>query len=80
MSNVFVGSDHAGFAFKTALLAQLKESFPQFKWEDLGCHSEDRCDYPNYAKAVGEKVGAGEGKGLLICGSGLGVMIAANKV
>jgi ribose 5-phosphate isomerase B len=74
---LFVASDHAGFELKTKILSELKGKTP---FEDLGTHSQESCDYPLFAKLVAEKVGAHpEGLGLLICGSGIGMSIAANK-
>ncbi len=77
---VFVGCDHGGFALKATLLPRLKETFPQIEFSDLGCEGESPVDYPDYARKVGEKVGRGEGRGILICGSGTGMAIAANKM
>ena len=77
---IFVGSDHAGFALKKSLFNLLTKEFPSLEFDDLGCDSEDRADYPDYARAVAEKVSASGGKGLLVCGSGIGMAIAANKV
>lgn len=77
---VFVGCDHAGFALKVPLLEGLKKDLPHLVFEDLGCVSETSVDYPDYAKLVADQVGAGKGRGILICGSGLGMCISANKV
>ena len=76
---VFLGADHAGFQMKEALKAQLLAA--GHRVEDLGCHSEERVDYPDYAAAVGRAVTADPGSfGVLVCGSGIGISIAANKI
>ncbi len=75
----FMGSDHAGFKAKEELKDALNRD--EFDVTDLGCFSEDPCDYPDIAREVGEKVQEHSGaKGILICGSGIGVSIAANKI
>ncbi len=74
-----IASDHGGFALKQALMAHLRESGVEF--EDLGTYSEESCDYPVYAEKLGRAVAAGEyEKGILICGTGIGISIAANKI
>jgi ribose 5-phosphate isomerase B len=76
---VAVGSDHAGYTLKQRLVEKLKSSGHQV--EDVGTFSEESTDYPDYAAAVGRKVAAGDAdKGLLVCSSGVGMSIAANKV
>lgn len=76
---VAIGSDHAGFPLKQKVLAWLREMTCEVL--DVGTHSEVRCDYPDFAKAVAEKVSRGEvERGILVCGSGIGMSIAANKV
>ena len=79
-NEIYVGSDHAGYTFKMSLLEQLKKQFPDYVWNDLGCHSEDSCDYPEFAAKVAENVVRRSARGILICGSGIGVAIAANKI
>lgn len=75
----FLGADHAGFHLKEALKAQLTGG--GHRVDDLGCHSEERVDYPDPAAAVARAVAAESGSfGLLVCGSGIGVSIAANKI
>lgn len=76
---IFMGSDHAGFKAKEELKATLSKD--EFDITDLGCFSEEPCDYPDIAREVGEKIQEHpEAKGILICGSGIGVSIAANKI
>jgi ribose 5-phosphate isomerase B len=77
---VFLGSDHAGFELKTLILEKLRLEFPDHAIEDCGPDSEASTDYPLYAKKVADKVVASKGLGILVCGSGIGVSIAANKV
>jgi len=74
-----IGTDHAGFAFKEGLKAWLQAQGHAV--QDEGAHSLERCDYPDFAQAVAERVaGGGADKGILICGTGIGMSIAANKV
>lgn len=88
-----MGSDHAGFALKNVLLETLKKECKDLRFHDLGCYTEESVDYPDIAKAVGEAVAAGAGRmaageresakaraGILVCGSGIGQSIAANKI
>lgn len=76
---LFVGADHAGFALKSKLLKRLQEK--QISFEDLGTDSEDSCDYPFYAVEVANRVMERQGNfGLLICGTGIGMSITANKI
>lgn len=74
-----IGSDHAGFALKTDVLQQL--SAAGYAVEDLGTFSEQSCDYPDIARTVGDAVVDGRFQlGILICGTGVGMAIAANKI
>jgi ribose 5-phosphate isomerase B len=77
--NIFIASDHAGFLAKKDIKDILAEL--GFKFEDLGPYSEDSVDYPIYAKKVANKVQENltSNFGILICGSGTGMAIAANK-
>jgi RpiB/LacA/LacB family sugar-phosphate isomerase len=76
---IALASDHAGYAEKEQLKPLLTELGVEF--EDLGTVSETSVDYPEYARKVAEKVSHGEvEQGLLVCGSGTGMAIAANKV
>ena len=76
---VYLGSDHGGFELKNTLAAHLREQ--GWETEDLGCYSAESCDYPDFAAAVGRAVAANEGTlGLLVCGTGIGMSLAANKI
>ena len=73
---IAIGADHAGFDLKHQLIAEL----PDVEWLDLGPSSADRVDYPDYAAAVCEAILDGRAtSGVLVCGSGIGMSIAANK-
>lgn len=79
MAKIAVGSDHGGFNLKNKIIKFLEEKGYEVK--DYGTYSTDSCDYPVYAKAVAKSVASGENeKGIIVCGSGIGVSIAANKV
>ena len=74
-----IGSDHGGYALKQEVIAYLKEN--GFEFKHFGCYDEKSCDYPEYAHAVAHAVADGEcEKGILICGTGIGISMAANKV
>ena len=76
---IAICSDHRGYDLKTELVKKLIEN--NIKCEDFGCFSKERCDYPFFAFKVGESVSKKECEfGVVICGSGDGVTIAANKV
>jgi RpiB/LacA/LacB family sugar-phosphate isomerase len=77
--NVAVASDHAGFDLKNRLLADLKATGHTVT--DLGTNSTDPVDYPDYAEKIGAAVlTGGAERGILICGSGVGASVAANKI
>ena len=76
---IALGCDHGGFALKQALMKHLDARGLAYK--DFGTYSEASCDYPVYAKAVANAVAGGEcERGIIICGTGIGVSITANKV
>lgn len=76
---IAIGSDHAGFALKQTLMKHLEERGLEYK--DFGTYTPESCDYPVYARAVAEAVASGEcEKGVIVCGTGIGVSITANKV
>ncbi|QUP87561.1 ribose 5-phosphate isomerase B [Exiguobacterium sp. PFWT01] len=76
---IAIGADHGGFNLKKEIVALLEELGHEYK--DFGTHSADSIDYPDVAIPVAEAVAAGEfDRGILICGTGIGIGIAANKV
>ncbi len=76
---VALGCDHGGYALMQEVIAYLEKHGVEYK--NFGCYDESSVDYPVYAKAVANSVAAGEcEKGILICGTGIGISIAANKV
>ena len=76
---IIIGSDHAGYKLKELIKGYLSEIGENYN--DLGTNSEESCDYPVFAEKVAkEVVNAGNARGILVCGSGIGVSIAANKV
>jgi ribose 5-phosphate isomerase B len=74
----FVGADHAGVELKNHLVGVLRSLGDEV--EDLGTHGAGSVDYPDFAAEVARRVAAGEGRGLLVCGTGIGMAIAANKI
>jgi ribose 5-phosphate isomerase B len=76
---IAIGADHAGFELKELLRASLADSGHCVR--DLGTHSKESIDYPDYARAVASEVAAGDAEmGILVCSSGGGMAIAANKI
>ena len=76
---IAAGSDHAGFSMKESLASHLRRAGHEVI--DCGTHSDERVDYPDFGVAVGEAVVAGDADlGLCVCGSGIGIAMAANKV
>jgi ribose 5-phosphate isomerase B len=76
---VAIGADHGGYKLKEEIKGLL--SSMNISFEDFGCTCGDSVDYPDYALPVAEKVAAGEfDRGILVCGTGIGMSIAANKV
>lgn len=78
---IWIASDHAGFALKAAI----QELLPHYDWQDLGpINGTDRVDYPDFAKKLSSEISQKntekESLGILICGSGIGMSIAANKI
>ena len=79
MTTIAVGCDHAGYNLKKHLAEHLEGL--GYEVLDLGSYSTDRVDYPEYGAAVGRAVASGEAKyGVCVCGSGVGISIAANKI
>lgn len=76
---IAIGSDHGGYDLKEAVIAHLREQ--DIAYKDYGCYDKNSCDYPVFGRAVAEAVAAGEcEKGIVICTTGIGISITANKV
>jgi ribose 5-phosphate isomerase B len=76
---IALGSDHAGYKLKTEIMKHLQDK--GYPLKDLGTCGEQSVDYPDYGLAVAEAVSKGEcEKGIIICGTGIGISISANKV
>lgn len=76
---IAIGSDHGGYDLKEVVIAHLREQGIAYK--DYGCADKSSCDYPVYGRAVAEAVAKGEcEKGIVICTTGIGISITANKV
>lgn len=76
---IAIGCDHGGYELKQEIIKYLKENNLEYK--DFGCDSPESCDYPEYGHKVAHAVADGEcEKGILICGTGIGISISANKV
>lgn len=76
---IAIGCDHAGLELKNEVIKFLEES--GISYEDVGTYTKDSCDYPVFAEKVARAVQSGKAeKGILICGTGLGMSYAANKV
>lgn len=74
-----LGCDHGGYALKQEIINYLEKN--NITYKDFGCDSEEACDYPVYGKKVAYAVASGVcEKGIIICGTGIGISIAANKV
>ena len=78
MKKIFISSDHAGFKLKEEIKSFLKKK--KYSFIDLGPNNDNRVDYPDYAHSVAKKVKINKNyRGILICGSGMGMNIAANR-
>ncbi len=76
---IAMGSDHGGYALKQELAEHLKSLGHEVA--DFGCHSTESCDYPEFGEAAARAVASGEcDRGIVICTTGIGISIAANKV
>ena len=76
---IAIGSEHGGFELKQAIMAHLDKRGLEYK--DFGTYDKASCDYPEYGKAVAHAVASGEyERGIIICGTGIGISISANKV
>lgn len=76
---IAIGSDHGGYDLKQAIIEYLKEKGIAYK--DFGCQDKSSCDYPVFGRAAAEAVASGEcEKGIVICTTGIGISMAANKI
>lgn len=76
---IAIGSDHGGYELKNHIIKHLEEK--GIELNDVGCFSEDSVDYPDIAKKVCAEINEGRAeRGILICGTGIGISIAANKI
>ena len=77
-NKIFLSSDHAGFELKEKIKGFLTDN--NFEYEDLGCSSLEPVDYPDYAKLLSKKIkDNNNSKGILFCGTGIGISMAANR-
>lgn len=78
MKKIIIGCDHGGLELKKDIIAHLTKR--GIECEDVGTHTEASCNYPDYAEALCKKIQSGEyERGILVCGTGIGMSIAANK-
>ena len=76
--NIALGCDHGGFGLKQEILSYLQQA--GYALNDLGCHSEESVDYPDFAERVCAAIGSRKAdRGILICGTGIGMSMAANR-
>lgn len=76
---IAIGSDHGGYDLRCLVMKHLEERGIEYK--DFGCPDKSSCDYPDFGRAVAESVASGEcEKGIVICTTGIGISITANKV
>ncbi|MBI5300083.1 MAG: ribose 5-phosphate isomerase B [Deltaproteobacteria bacterium] len=76
---IAIAADHAGFSLKESLKTHLQSQ--GFEILDVGCHSAERCDYPDFGAKAAKTVAEGKAqRAVLVCGSGIGMCIAANKI
>ena len=76
---IALGSDHGGYALKQEVIRHLQARGLEYR--DYGCYSEASCDYPEFGHAVGHAVADGAAdRGIVICGTGIGISLAANKI
>jgi ribose 5-phosphate isomerase B len=80
MNNIVIGADHRGFRYKTSLINRFMIEGHTINWIDVGTYDETRTDYPEYARLACEKIESGQAQcGILICGTGGGMAIVANR-
>lgn len=75
-----IGSDHGGFEFKTNIILFLNQQYPKYVLKDMGTYTKESCDYPDFADAVVQDILSKKSDlGILICGTGIGMSIRANR-
>ena len=78
MKKIIIGCDHGGFELKNEIISHLEKR--GIEVTDVGTYSTDSCNYPDYARALCKRIQSGEfERGILVCGTGIGISIAANK-
>ena len=77
MEKLYIASDHGGFRLKNEIREHLK--LLDIEIEDLGCYTTESCDYPDFAHKLVYKILEDGGRGILVCGTGIGMSIAANR-
>ena len=77
MPKIVIGSDHGGYKLKNTIIKHLNGK--GLETVDIGCFTEESCDYPIIAKAVVQEVLNNQSRGILVCGTGIGMSIAANR-
>jgi ribose 5-phosphate isomerase B len=78
---IFFGSDHGGYELKNKIITHVQINYPEIKITDLGCNSSESCDYPTFGKTVAQSTTNQKNSlGIITCGSGVGISIAANRV
>ena len=75
----FLASDHGAFEAKSKIAEYLKENYSELDIVDLGTYSEQSCNYAEFAIKLAKEVASSDGRGILLCGSGIGASIAANR-
>ena len=75
---IYLGSDHGGFELKEIIKTFLEDN--NYTVEDLGCYSEESVDYPQFGRVVAKAVVENNARGIIICGTGIGISMSANKV
>lgn len=78
VEKIIIGSDHGGYSLKNSIIKHLNEL--NYEVIDKGCFSAESCDYPPIAKAVAKEVLETNSKGILVCGTGIGMSITANRI
>lgn len=76
---IALGSDHGGYDLKVKIIEHLKER--EIDYKDFGCYDKNSCDYPEFGRAAAQAVATGEfNRGIVVCTTGIGISIAANKI